>query len=104
MVPESFLSFGLAIPRLYKEEYGIHAPTSEKTVLGSSLTGSYQITATQHAKVMNQLNAILASAYDPYRSILDNTVAIVTLYLSTLVYSSHYQKVRWPSVPLCLCR
>lgn len=43
---------------------------------------------------MNDLNATLASAYDPYRSIFDNALAVATLYLSTWIYASHYEKVR----------
>lgn len=52
-----------------------------------------KITATQHARLINDLNALLATANDPYKNMLDNTLAILSLYVSTFVYSSHYQRV-----------
>lgn len=42
---------------------------------------------------MNTLNAILASAFDPYKSIFDNVLAVLTLYLSTWILPSHYDRV-----------
>ncbi|KAK9897427.1 hypothetical protein P389DRAFT_142731 [Cystobasidium minutum MCA 4210] len=51
-----------------------------------------RITATQHLNVMNELNAILASAFDPYKAIFDNVVAVLSLYISTWLLSSHYDK------------
>lgn len=42
---------------------------------------------------MNELNAILASAFDPYKAIFDNVVAVLSLYISTWLLSSHYDKV-----------
>jgi hypothetical protein len=57
-----------------------------------------QVTPTQHSLVINELNECLASANDPYKSVVDNTVAILSLYLSTYLYKSHYQKVRSQSL------
>jgi hypothetical protein len=54
-----------------------------------------RVTPTQHAQIVNELNGILASASNPYKSILDNVLAILSLYLSTFLYKSHFQKVRW---------
>jgi len=51
-----------------------------------------RVTPTQHLHFMNELNAVLASAHDPYKSIFDNTLAILTLYISTLLYKSHYER------------
>ena len=42
---------------------------------------------------MNELNSILASAFDPRKSIFDNVTAVLTLYLSTWLLSSHYDRV-----------
>lgn len=42
---------------------------------------------------MNDLNSILASAYDPYRSILDNTLSVLTFYILPLFLQTHYEKV-----------
>ncbi|KAH9818476.1 Golgin subfamily A member 7/ERF4 family-domain-containing protein [Melampsora americana] len=51
-----------------------------------------RITPLQLQNTLNDLNGILASAYDPYKSILDNTLSVLTLYLSPLFFTSHYQK------------
>ncbi|CAH7684702.1 Golgin subfamily A member 7/ERF4 family-domain-containing protein, partial [Phakopsora pachyrhizi] len=51
-----------------------------------------RITPLQLQNTLNDLNSILASAYDPYKSILDNTLSILTLYLSPLIIDSHYKK------------
>ena len=53
-----------------------------------------QVSPTHHVSVINDLNAILASAHDPYKSILDNCAAVLTLYLSTLLGQSHFERVR----------
>ena len=42
---------------------------------------------------MNELNAILASAFDSYKSIFDNVLAVMSLYVSTWLLSSHYDRV-----------
>lgn len=41
---------------------------------------------------MNELNAILADALDPYKSIFDNVMAVLSLYLSTFLLSTHYDR------------
>ena len=43
---------------------------------------------------MNEMNSILASAFDPYKSIFDNVLAVMSLYISTWLFSSHYDRVR----------
>lgn len=43
--------------------------------------------------MVNDLNALLIEAHNPRRVWIDNTLAIATLYLSTLVHTSHYKKV-----------
>ena len=52
-----------------------------------------QVNPTQWSSFMNDLNAILASAYNPRLSIVDNTLAVLTLYLSKFIKTSHYDKV-----------
>lgn len=42
---------------------------------------------------MNGINEILAEAFDPRKSVLDNVLAILTLYTSTFLLKSHYTKV-----------
>lgn len=37
---------------------------------------------------------MLASAHDPTKSFIDNCLAVLTLYLSSLLVSSHYERVR----------
>ncbi|GAA97568.1 uncharacterized protein L969DRAFT_44063 [Mixia osmundae IAM 14324] len=49
-----------------------------------------RVTPTAHLQVMNKLNARLASAYDPYKSIFDNVLAVMTLYISTILTQGHY--------------
>jgi Golgin subfamily A member 7/ERF4 family len=61
-----------------------------------------QITPTQHLSTMNTLNALLASAHHPYKSIFDNCLSILTIYLSDLAgYRGHYLRVR-PRLSLLL--
>ncbi|GAA5894580.1 hypothetical protein JCM8208_006279 [Rhodotorula glutinis] len=51
-----------------------------------------RVSPTDYQNALNEINEVLASAHDPTRSILDNLLAVVTLYLSPLVLSSHYQR------------
>ncbi|MBW0493516.1 hypothetical protein O181_033231 [Austropuccinia psidii MF-1] len=51
-----------------------------------------RVTPLDFQNTLNDLNAILASAYDPYSSIFDNALAILTLYLSNWLFRSHYEK------------
>ena len=53
-----------------------------------------QITPTEFQNTLNELNAALASANDPLKSCFDNCFAILTLYISPLLLSSHYERVR----------
>ena len=52
-----------------------------------------RVSPVRHLNVLNELNTLLASANDPYRSIFDNLLAVLTFYLSTLIYRSHFQRV-----------
>ncbi|GAA5923648.1 hypothetical protein JCM3775_000460 [Rhodotorula graminis] len=51
-----------------------------------------RVSPTDYQNALNEVNEVLASAHDPTRSVLDNCLAIVTLYLSPLVLSSHYER------------
>ncbi|KAK4698999.1 hypothetical protein P7C70_g7268, partial [Phenoliferia sp. Uapishka_3] len=51
-----------------------------------------RVTPTAYQNTLNELNNILASAHDPYKSALDNTLAVLTLYLSPRIFGSHYQR------------
>ncbi|EGG03483.1 uncharacterized protein MELLADRAFT_72570 [Melampsora larici-populina 98AG31] len=51
-----------------------------------------RITPLQLQNTLNDLNGILASAYDPYKSILDNTFSVLSLYLLPLIITPHYKK------------
>ncbi|GAA5854072.1 hypothetical protein JCM9279_004372 [Rhodotorula babjevae] len=51
-----------------------------------------RVSPTDYQNALNEINEVLASAHDSTRSLLDNCLAIVTLYLSPLVLSSHYQR------------
>ncbi|GAA5927421.1 ERF4 family protein [Sporobolomyces koalae] len=51
-----------------------------------------RVSPTIYQEILNDLNAILVSAHDPLRSIFDNTLAVLTLWISPLVKSSHYNK------------
>lgn len=55
-----------------------------------------QISPTEYQNTLNELNEVLASAHNPYKSCFDNTLAVLTLYLSPLVLGSHYERVRLP--------
>lgn len=56
--------------------------------------GRWQITPTQFHQTINDINEILISAHSIQRGFVDNFLAVVTLQLSTLVMTSHYEKVR----------
>ncbi|SCV70742.1 BQ2448_3504 [Microbotryum intermedium] len=49
-----------------------------------------RVTRKEFESTLNDMNAILASAHDPYRSILDNCCAILTFYLSPKLFPSHF--------------
>ncbi|GAA5963877.1 hypothetical protein JCM3765_004049 [Sporobolomyces pararoseus] len=51
-----------------------------------------RISPTVYQTFLNDLNLILARAHDPYKSIFDNVLAVVTLWISPLVLTSHYRK------------
>lgn len=52
-----------------------------------------KLTPTEFQNTLNELNAALASANDPWKSCFDNCLAILTLYISPLILSSHYERV-----------
>ncbi|WAR53812.1 hypothetical protein PtB15_3B321 [Puccinia triticina] len=41
---------------------------------------------------LNDFNLILASAYDPYSSILDNTLAVLSFYISPWLLGTHHKR------------
>ncbi|GAA6016162.1 hypothetical protein JCM10207_004467 [Rhodosporidiobolus poonsookiae] len=51
-----------------------------------------RVSPTDFQNTLNELNTVLASAHDPYKSIMDNCIAVLTLYLSPYVLSSHYER------------
>ncbi|KDE07967.1 hypothetical protein MVLG_01873 [Microbotryum lychnidis-dioicae p1A1 Lamole] len=51
-----------------------------------------RVTRNDFESMLNGMNAILASAHDPYRSIVDNCCAILTFYLSPKLFPSHFAK------------
>ncbi|CAE6519496.1 unnamed protein product [Rhizoctonia solani] len=51
-----------------------------------------RITPVQHQESMNSINEVLISAHSLFPSFVYNSVAILTLYISTLFVSSHYDK------------
>lgn len=54
----------------------------------------WQVTPTQFHQTINDINEILISAHSVRHAFMDNFLAMVTLQLSTLVMTSHYNKVR----------
>ncbi|CAE6477702.1 unnamed protein product [Rhizoctonia solani] len=53
-----------------------------------------RITPVQHQESMNSINEVLISAHRLFPSFVYNSVAILTLYISTLFIPSHYDKAR----------
>ncbi|GAA5823469.1 hypothetical protein JCM11251_000643 [Rhodosporidiobolus azoricus] len=51
-----------------------------------------RISPTDYQNTLNELNTVLASAHDPYRSCFDNCLSVLTLYLSPLLLTSHYER------------
>ncbi|KAH7344462.1 Golgin subfamily A member 7/ERF4 family-domain-containing protein [Rhizoctonia solani] len=51
-----------------------------------------RITPVQHQESMNSINEVLISAHSLFPSFVYNSVAILSLYISTLFVSSHYDK------------
>ena len=60
-----------------------------------SFDTSMQITPTQFLESINAINEILISAYSLRHSVLDNCVDILSLQLSRLFLSTHYERVRF---------
>jgi hypothetical protein len=53
-----------------------------------------QVTPTQFLESINAINEILISAYSLWHSVVDNCVEILSLQLSRLLISTHYERVR----------
>ncbi|KAH9982194.1 Golgin subfamily A member 7/ERF4 family-domain-containing protein [Lactifluus volemus] len=51
-----------------------------------------RITPTQFLESINAINEVLISAYNLWRSVVDNCVEILSLQLSRLFLSTHYQR------------
>ncbi|EFP79989.1 uncharacterized protein PGTG_05214 [Puccinia graminis f. sp. tritici CRL 75-36-700-3] len=51
-----------------------------------------RISPLQLQNTLNDFNLILASAYDPYSSILDNTLAVLSLYISPWILGTHHKR------------
>lgn len=52
-----------------------------------------QISPTAFSETINDINILLISAHDPAFGCLDNTLSVLTLYLSPLVLGSRYARV-----------
>ncbi|KAL8290118.1 hypothetical protein RQP46_003057 [Phenoliferia psychrophenolica] len=51
-----------------------------------------RVSPTEYQNTLNELNTVLASAHNPYKSLFDNTLAILTLYISPQILGSHYER------------
>ncbi|KAM0746339.1 hypothetical protein T439DRAFT_294260 [Meredithblackwellia eburnea MCA 4105] len=51
-----------------------------------------RVTPTAYQTTLNELNIVLASAHDPYKSCFDNVLAVLTLYTSPQILGSHYER------------
>jgi Golgin subfamily A member 7/ERF4 family len=52
-----------------------------------------RITPTQWLDTVNGINEILISAHSLKRAALDHVLSVLTLYISSLILSTHYDKV-----------
>ncbi|KAG8905428.1 hypothetical protein FRB99_008974 [Tulasnella sp. 403] len=86
-------------------EIGTHFPREivriERDYSGGELVQFYptyplefegRITPTKFQASINEINEVLISAYSLRYSALENVLGIVTLYLSTLLFETHYDK------------
>ncbi|KAI5480339.1 hypothetical protein MNV49_000914 [Pseudohyphozyma bogoriensis] len=51
-----------------------------------------RISPTDFQNTLNELNTVLLSAHDPYKSAFDNCFAVLTLYMSPHILGSHYER------------
>ncbi|GAA6058825.1 hypothetical protein JCM10212_002769 [Sporobolomyces blumeae] len=51
-----------------------------------------RVSPTDYQAMLDELNSILTSAYDPRKSILDNALAVLTLWISPLLLKTHYER------------
>ncbi|BGP47245.1 hypothetical protein JCM10450v2_003097 [Rhodotorula kratochvilovae] len=51
-----------------------------------------RVSPTDYQNTLNEVNVVLASAHNPAKSFFDNCLAILTLYISPLLLTSHYER------------
>ncbi|SJX64082.1 uncharacterized protein SRS1_14737 [Sporisorium reilianum f. sp. reilianum] len=51
-----------------------------------------RISPTTFSELINDINALLIKAHSPARTWVDNSLAILTFYISTAIAGSHYQR------------
>ncbi|KIS68254.1 uncharacterized protein UMAG_10511 [Mycosarcoma maydis] len=51
-----------------------------------------RISPTTFSELINDINTLLIKAHNPRRTWIDNTFAILTFYISTLLFGSHHQR------------
>ncbi|KAJ9474013.1 Ras modification protein ERF4 [Pseudozyma hubeiensis] len=51
-----------------------------------------RISPTTFSEIINDINSLLVSAHNPTRLWIDNSIAILTFYISTLLVKGHYQR------------
>ncbi|KAG8984942.1 hypothetical protein FRB94_005910 [Tulasnella sp. JGI-2019a] len=86
-------------------EIGVHFPREivrvERDYSGGELVQLYptyplefegRVTPTQFQASINEINEILISAYSLRSSAFENILGVMTLYLSTLILETHYEK------------
>lgn len=52
-----------------------------------------QVSSRAYQDFISEINGVLASAHDPKKSLLDNLLAVLTLYISPKVIGSHFDRV-----------
>lgn len=73
-----------------ERDYGGGELTQFSTIYPIELDG--RITPTQFMETINDINELLISAHSARHSFIYNFLAVATLHLSTLVFTSHYDK------------
>ena len=53
-----------------------------------------RITATAFSELVNDINSLLIEAHRTLPTWLDNSLAILTLYISPMLFGTHYARVR----------
>jgi hypothetical protein len=52
-----------------------------------------QISPTTFSEIVNDVNTLLIEAHNPARTWIDNSAAILTFYLSSTLFGTHYARV-----------